>query len=543
MTTGERPVGTDDREVADDEPPESPGPASPVAAAQPEAAVPPPGLRLVWRIGVLAFGLQAVGLIVWSYHLWTRFDLTSDFATFYQTWHQIGTGHLDPTLTTFAYNYPHYGYPFWQSHFELLMWPLALLWAIVPSSFDLLVVQDLVLAGSGLVALGWALDLVRRDWPLSRRTGTWVGAGVLVVLLVNPWVYWTASYDFHFQPFATLFVLLAGRDIWAGRRRAAVWVVLALLCGDVAATYVLALGISALVASRATRRWGIGLIAASVVWLALIGLVGSGKGSSLPTSYGYLAHGTVRNGVLGLFAIGTGILLHPAAPLRVIHERLGDIAKYVASAGFVGIFSAIGLPMTVIVLGANGLNASAVFVGSIASFQSLVVVVFLAVGAAEVLCWIAGPPRVGLFLAGAVGVVVLGLAIGWSVHWTPKARTLSKVDAATASRLARVLRAVPDRAEVISSQGVFGRFGNHAWVYPFLDAFGNGQTVPIRGHPVVFVFTDAGIELATPAQTAASESYVVHTLHARPLVEVGGGVTAYLWYPPEGVTSITFPMS
>ena len=94
-------------------------------------------------------------------------------ATFSQAWQQIGSGHLSPYETTFPWYYPHYGYPFYQSHLELMMWPLALLHAAGASAFSLLVVQDLVLAGSGLVALRWGLELLDRHWPDA--TFGWAG--------------------------------------------------------------------------------------------------------------------------------------------------------------------------------------------------------------------------------------------------------------------------------------------------------------------------------------------------------------------------------
>lgn len=166
----------------------------------------------------MLFALQFAGLIVLSAHLWHRFDLTSDFAAFHQAWSQIASGNLDPRLTIFPYNYPSYGYPFWQSHFELAMWPLALLWWITRTSLALLVVQDLALAGACLVVLRWGLELLDEYWP-SRHSAAAVAAGLMVVLVANPWTYWTAAFDFHFQPIAVLAVLLAGRDFWAGRRR------------------------------------------------------------------------------------------------------------------------------------------------------------------------------------------------------------------------------------------------------------------------------------------------------------------------------------
>ena len=64
-------------------------------------------LRLVWTIGCAAFAMQLVGLLTWSWHLWSRFDLTADFGTFSQAWQQIVNGHCDPHESTFAFNYPH----------------------------------------------------------------------------------------------------------------------------------------------------------------------------------------------------------------------------------------------------------------------------------------------------------------------------------------------------------------------------------------------------------------------------------------------------
>ena len=114
---------------------------------------------------------------MWSGHLWSRFDETSDMGTFSQAWSQIATGHLNPYETTFPYNYPHYGYPFYQSHLELMMWPLAILYFVWPHAIDLLVVQDLAIAGAGLVGLRWALEMLdvgrhtfsHLAWVLGRR--------------------------------------------------------------------------------------------------------------------------------------------------------------------------------------------------------------------------------------------------------------------------------------------------------------------------------------------------------------------------------------
>jgi hypothetical protein len=505
---------------------------------------------VVWRLAVVLFALQAVGLIVYSRHLYDRYDLTSDFATFSQAWDRIGTGHLDPYLSTFAFNYPHYGYSFWRSHFEVLMWPLALLRPVFGSTFTLLVVQDLALAGSGLVATRWGLELAGRNRDNSDVATAVLGAGLVAILAVNPWTYWTASYDFHFQPIACLFVLLAGRDLWNGRRRAWIWLVVVLACGDVAATYVVALGVSALIGGLSRRkdqvtgprpRTGALVVLAGAVALGVISSIGSGKGSTLPTSYGYLADGRpVTSGVGGILAIVRGIVRHPSVGWHVVSPRRHEIFKYVASTGTLGVLSAVALPMAVVVLGANGLNTAPNFVGAAATFQSLVVVLFTAVGAVGLLTWLLSRgTRAATVLTAALGLVMVAQAAYVSVQWTPRARTFLQVPASTAAQLDRVRRQIPTGAEVVVSQGVIGRFGAHAWVYPFLDSFANGQTVPLNAPTVVFVFTDVGIEAATPAQTAAAEALVGALPGVRILTE-GVGVEAFSWSVPASTPSLTF---
>jgi hypothetical protein len=78
--------------------------------------------------------LQFGALIVLSVHIFNRFNLGIDFADFSSAWTEIGQGHLDPSSTIS-------GFPYLQNHFELVMWPLALLHPLFHSSFVLLVTQ------------------------------------------------------------------------------------------------------------------------------------------------------------------------------------------------------------------------------------------------------------------------------------------------------------------------------------------------------------------------------------------------------------------
>ena len=529
--------------VADEVQVVEPPPAEMITPPTPE----PPGTRLtgrlrqVWTLGCVAFVAQGAGLLLWSWHLWSRFDLTSDFGTFSQAWQQIGTGHLNPRETTFAYNYPHYGYPFWQSHFEIVMWPLGLLHVLWSSTFVLLIVQDMVLAGIGLAGLRFGLELLERQWPTSIRRRTLIGLWLLFVLLASPWVYWTASFDFHLQPIAVLFLVLCARDLWNGRRRAWWWAAAVLACGDVAASYLVGLGIAAVLSGRVTRRHGCYLIGLGVSWVVFVVAIGSGKGSSLAGNYGYLAHATTGTGVGATFVVLWGIAHHPTGVIDVLRDRRDEIVKFVAASGTVGLFSALGAGMALVVLVPNALNQSPVFIGAAAAFQSLAAVVFLVVGGVTVFTWMVRRGRwgpVAVWVVSALAAVQVAVV---AIQWIPKIPDVFlQVNAATAGQLRAAQARIPGAAEVIASQGVIGRFGARQSLYPYLNAFGDGQTIPVDTPTVAFVFVaNQGIEAATPAQTDAAIAYVRHVLGAQQVVS-GPNVSAFIWHPPPGTTTVHF---
>jgi hypothetical protein len=512
----------------------------PIRASEPPLSALSVRYRQLWLAGCAAFTLQAATLITWSRHLWSRFDLTSDFATFSQAWDQIGTGHLNPYESTFAYFYPHYGYSFWQSHLELIMWPLALLRTLGASAFSLLVVQDLALAGFGLVAFRLGLELLQKNWGPGIAGGPVVALGLLVVLLITPWIYWAASFDFHFQPIAAFFLALCARDVWNGKRRAWCWVAVVLLCGDVAASYLIGLGMAAILSGKSTRRMGWMLIGSGFFWILFIIAIGSGKGSSLAGNYGYLAHVSNSSGLGATVAVVFGILRHPSGVISVLHSRWSQIYKFIAASGTSGAVSALGFGLGLVILVPDALNQSGVFIGATAGFQNLVAVIFMTVGVVTVLTWVL-PRRHGLAFAALLGSASLVQVIVVSIEWIPQIPSnFAVVNAATARQLAQIRLQIPTNAEVVVSQGVIGRFGSHTFVYPFLDAFADGQTVPVNTSTVAFVFVpNGGLELATPAQTQAAIAMVRNQLHARE-IQGGPNVTAFLWHPPTGTKSLRF---
>jgi hypothetical protein len=506
------------------------------------------GLRIAWFVGLAVFAIQFVVLVQHSWYLWDHFDLTADFGQYSQAWQQIATGHLNPYDTTYPWNYPHYGYPFYQSDFELIMWPLAVFYWVWPHSIDLLIVQDAALAGAGLVAYRWALEHLQVHAP-NRRFAVAIASCVGAVLVLQPWTYWAASYDYHSEPLATFFVLLAGRDLWNDRRRGWIFVVLALLCTNVAGSYVVALGVVALISGRQRWRTGLILLGVGVVWLAIVGLAHSGDGAVL-SDYAYLDNKTnVNDNVGGIATILSGMLFHPSIASHVITSRWGEIYKFIGGAGTIGFFSVFGGLFSIIVLAPSALNSSPAFISDIGGSQNIMAVMAVAVGIAMVATWLT---RLGARLDGRwrIGLTALALALAagaviqtavLSAHWTPKSgQMFAAVDNATAAELARVEAQIPASGEAVVSQGVVGRFAQRHAFYPYFDVFADGQTVPLFGHSVYVVLVPRqGVEQATPTGTMNAVTLMRH-LGAHQLA-ARDGVYAFAYRIPAGRHSLTFP--
>ena len=144
---------------------------------------------------------------------------------------------------------------------------------------------------------------------------------------------------------------------------------------------------------------------------------------------------------------------------------------------------------------------------------------------------------VAVWVVGALSLVQVGVV---ATQWIPKIPgVFLLVNVQTATQLSKVQARIPAGAEVIASQGVIGRFGGRQWLYPYLNEFADGQTIPVDAPIVAFVFVpNQGIEEATPAQTEAAIAKMT-ALGARKIVSTPD-VTAFLWHPPKGTTTVHF---
>jgi hypothetical protein len=477
----------------------------------------------------MVMGLWCIGLFVYSSDIYHRSLLGEDFATYNQAWTLIGQGHLNPYDTI-------YHFPFFKGDFELIVWPLALVHLISSGSVTLLWVQDLAVAGSGLVAFLWITDYLEK-----RAVGLWTAAVVavivLAVLVATPGAYQILSFDLHMEPISTLFILLAGRDLWSGRhRRAWIWVILALMCGTFAAITVVGLGISALLAGRQTRRQGAIVVGVAIGWLALISLLGASTGSGIST-YAYLVGRQTLSGPTGIAILISGLALHPSRIIDQFHQRLGDMYVLVKQAGVVGLASAWGFGVPAVVMLTNALSGNAAL--SNQAFQNAAVYPFVLVGTVMVLVWTAQRFRYGWIPAIAVAVLVSVQALTYGIGQVPAniRNGVSQISAAQSNQIRKVLALTPSNAEVISTISIMGRFCSRPYCYWFYPK----GSFPVQSRDVVFVF-DPSAETQTPNINAAADTaaiaFVRSHLGAHTLVDANG-VTAFEWRPPAGTTGVT----
>ncbi|MGI8536434.1 MAG: DUF2079 domain-containing protein [Mycobacteriales bacterium] len=479
----------------------------------------------------LALLLQLGVLVRRSWAQYHSGNVAVDFAIFHQAWHQIGQGDLSPVSTLLRY-------PYWQSHFELIMWPLSLVGLLFPSGATLLVLQDLAIVGSELLALLWVLEVTQRD----RTWRPWHLLPVLTALLLlvtSDRIQLAARGDFHFQPFATLLLLGGARALWRGEiRRAWYWLLPALLTGDVAGTYLAGLGLSAAVARRDTRATGLALVAVGAGWTVSVGLLGASRGSAIG-GYQPLVDERLPSSGGALLVVLVALLLHPARPLSVLWSKLDLFATNLVGTGLVGLLHPWTFGVTAVVLLANGLQESTAF---LAPFQNFPALLFGTVGTALSLDWLgrraaaqradAAGPVVPAALVMAAAVAVVGLL---AVLARPATEPGYPEPAGAAAALDLVARAAGPQDQVIASFGIVGRFAGREHVRSYLYP----RSTPVEAPRVVFVFSSTIGNVPAPAEQEAAAA-AVRALGATPLVDTAD-VKAFLWVPPAGTSQVTLP--
>jgi len=491
-----------------------------------------------WKwFGALVLGGQLIWLLVVSIHLHQRFSLTSDFAVFFQAWHAIAHGQFSPTTTVYRTA------PFLTNHFELLIYPLALFEFIDPSGLILLVLQDLAIVGAELVAFLWILDLLPEGWIESPRARNAVAGGALIVLAVDPWVYWSGAFDFHLEAFATLFAVLAARSFWADKRlQGFAWSAATLCCGTVESTVLVGLGAAFLLTRRQLWREGVILIGSVVAWVVSLSAAGYDVGSQLASNYAYLT-GSPPGAAVHASQVVVALLRHPRRVAHMLIVKRTHLWQIVGGAGTLGLVTGVGLPIAVAVLLPAALNAQLSVVEPEASFQVLPVLVFFPVAGVLALRWLSRQ-RVSAVRRAAVvlGVAAVVQTAVLALIFVPRSEPyFARTDAGAAQTLASVLSRTPADAEVIASNGMIGRFAGRTWIYAYELPTAAEGTVPVRSRTVEFVLSvSQGLETSLPSATASAIHQIEQRLGAHPIA-TGDGIFAFVWHPGPGISRVALP--
>jgi len=496
----------------------------------------PLALRRARTIGFVLLGIQFLVFCWWSSVLTHRFALSWDFAAYEQAASLIGHGHLDPYSTVL-------GTKFVKNDYEFLIWALAPLQRLWPHPMTLKVVQAVAVVGAEAIALDWMSDIaaVRAKHEQKATNAVCLVALGILLLVFNPWILWTISFDFHMEPFVTLFVLAAARDLFRGRRRAWLWIACALMCGAASVAYIGALAIAAALNGRRWWRQGLAMLVLVVVWTlglqALFGVNTNGLGV-----YSYIMTGNVAvtpKHVTGGLVISSA-LKHPG---RDVHVLWGNVLNIWGNLSPVGLIGLLWLPLTVPIVVITLVSAFTPSVGGFSApgFQNVALEVFVALGTVAVCSAVAGhfSARRRWVFPSVVAIVAVN-AVVWAAIWIPQThvRWLPNNPAKTAETLTKLRDRIKPDDEVVVENGVTGAFAeNRESLFSIRFA---SLTVPVRSRRVWIIFAPViGIEIKPTLAAIYSDIAELATDRGMRLVTASNGIWAFEWHPPKGVERLT----
>ncbi len=496
----------------------------------------PKVLRETRIAGLFVIAVSFFGLAAWSLFLERHFALTFDYAFYGQAWFLIAHGHFDP-FSSVANTF------FWQNAFELLMWPIALLWYVWPHAVTLLWVQDAATAATEALLFTWMCEATAVAFNAKQLKDWYVAfplAG-LILLIVNPWTLWINSFDFHPESIDLLMVIWMAHAFWQGRNRRG-WTMtgMTLLGGALGATYVIGTGISAFLAGRKWRKIGIPLAVVGLLALLFISAVGANKAGGVV--YQNLISGSHFKTVTP-FTLAQSMIEHPSRAISAMWAVRLDIFANISAGGFIGLLNPWTFGIVFLTLLEGSLTGLANYAQPYVQ-NSLPVALLMPLGTMVVCLALSTSRRRWLKPFGSILLVLaVANAIGWSIVWSPRVEfQFASVSASAVDSLNYALSTIPSNDEVIVSQGVAGRFALRQWIYPiFVDP---PSTFPIHTRVVWFVVVpNQGIETESTLGAEAELDQIANDLHAR-LVSDSNGVFVFRWTPPSRQKDVTFqPMT
>lgn len=464
--------------------------------------------REYWWYGPLA--AQWLALTVFSIVQFNRFALTHDFALYWQAVWLVAHGHFNPYSSVD-------GLRFLDNNFELIIYFLAPFAFIFRSALTLLLLQDTFLVAAGVVAWQWIRSIIMRSAFPYKTTLLFLGVALLVL---NPWIYWTAAFDFHPESIMVFSVTLSAYGLWRNDRKTTwIGIIMTLLCGDVGALAIFGLGLTALLVKR--WRWSGTMLAGSLFWLLLISHIGANKGSVLAPSFGYLVPNPSTH--VTITQVIAGLVERPGRALKDLWYHRMNLYSNIAPEGFLGIVNPWALGVGAVIIGISNLTHYAGGIFSAPGFQNAIAYPLITVGTVGTIIWLAAK-NIPRYVVSLLVGLVLGNALLWAIVWLPHDPThWIRVSRGSARVLQEAQSIIPSNAEVITNQGIAGRFAGRPSIHPIMG----GTSFSVTSRPVYIVLAPyQGTRFGSVRQTASQLTALSHQSNAK-LVLFGSGV--YVW--------------
>ncbi len=449
----------------------------------------------------------------------THAALTWDFAVYYQAFWLIAHGDLQPFSSMGRI-------PFAQVHANFLMWPLALLGTLSAQPLTLKLVQDAATSSASLIALLWSGEILAERVANAGHRRL-ILTGVLLTLVLNPWIYEANAYDFHFFSITALALLGLSRALYGGRTGEAVlWALFGISAGDVTTTQISACAFGLALFVRRARPAGFAIAAAGAAWFAFVAHFGLVKGDILAVNYGYLAKRAQEVTPLDVLL---GLLAQPQVVAGKFAAHWDMLYANLAPGGFVGALSPLTIFPSALTLFENVMSSTPAnfYIGPGA--QNCPVYLLMVPGLAWSLAW--AYQRLGSRLALALMLLAAANAAGWFCVIYPGAmERWSRVDDDDVARIAQVARLAGNGGEVIASQRFVGALAGRREVYGLLP----GETVPLAPRTFVAVLSIEGVPQSYAALATVAALPNAHVLRASNefwTFEIDGASPAKLTFP------------
>lgn len=471
---------------------------------------------------IVALGAQLALLASLSYFQFSRFDLTFDFAVYNQATWLIRLGSMNPFSSIV-------GVPFIKNYGQLLVWPLAIIRLINPSSLVLLLVQDFLLVSANFLVCKWTTLIISDSESIEPKRSHRLQILTLIMVLGDPWCYETALWDVHIEVAVALLALCIAMSLWRGQvSRLKYLLPLLLLCGLTGFLASLALGLSASVV-RNTRRSGILLATlglTGIVGMSLLGMLHGGLSNR--QLYGYLGSGSLSGGD---WSVVRAMLARPDKVAQVLALSSVTAVTFLLPLGVVGLFSRWAMPISAVMVAPVAVAASPLFHFQVTmAFQVWPAVPFVLVGTVQFLIKINSKPHSELRRGGSKNVgdlaemllvipLLLLILTDLTVGEVIPDRFLS-VPAVAAAKLASVSRLIRTQDEVLVSSAVAGRFAQRRYVYIIQSP---AASLPLQTPTVFLVFTPTYNASIAPSLVQAFIDALERRDHAAQ-IEQGDGV-------------------